>query len=322
MNIQFEKQPFSNQQFKNKEMIFFRKVLYPKQFSSPKKFTKHLLDIFYPLYQHNEGSTKVKEVAALYLRKAGDSYERLLLTSLLDGYNPYLKVVESVWMRHNPKDDTFINWRCFTHLNEVFSDDDYKYIQGKRVKGTKLMEYQFIAQKIVHRLWKSDYQPTMMTNSYFKAMGRAYSKYTERKFNARKLAHILKVLQKYEYFHVEMNSKGQRVIQIGKENPYYQLVGVPSISSTDSIQTTLSKQLRMKDDKIRMLETALSEQATAFAEQTAAKAELNELLKEQDYAIQDMNCNIEKLQDWNISLEKERDGLLQKEQEQRSGGSI
>lgn len=201
---------------KQQEKEFYNRIIYPEQFNgSAVKLTYHVYNVFYPMTGGSED--KIKKVVQNYLP---DTAEYII--------DKHLQAVASKY--DATKSGNVIRLDCFTCIQQELTDTDMYFEHSTIHRKVTLAEFKFILQRATARVYKAG-GSTPLVNNYFmgKGLKAEYCKYTGRAISTNKIAHIMQVLAKYNYLHVTYHSSGSRVVQLGSNNPFYVLRGIPEV---------------------------------------------------------------------------------------------
>jgi hypothetical protein len=227
---------------KSKKREFLDRLIYAKQFNDDSyKVAFHIVNTCYKLVNGNY--EKLYNIISRYLLDGEDV--QVYLSHVLDQYDPAFY-------------DMF-RYNCFTQIEEVLIPEDMYFVKSGKRRLVTLKEYKFLLQRITKHVFKSKGCKSVMVNNYFLRSGLKgdYKEKTTKSLCRNKLAHMLQVLQKKQYLHITYNSKNQRVVQIGPDNPFYLLSSVPDVEE-QQVSTHTDRVILELESNNKLLKSTMS----------------------------------------------------------------
>jgi len=258
------------------EEDFYDKLIYSKQFGDDNyKLVFHIVNV---CLQIEKTKKKLLKVISRYTNITQLTIENL--NKILDSYDI------------NQKDIFRLN--CFTQIEELLSPEDmyfYKSIKCDKKRLVTLNEYKFMLQRITKHVYRDKDRKVRMLNAYFLESGfeQTYKEKMTKSLDGNKLAHILKVLQKHNYLHITNNSKNERVVQIGPNNPFYMLKSVPDAEEQD-VDTANDRMISKLVSENEMMKSAVKtlrqELTDALEQKDRLEGELEESQNKNDLLVE------------------------------------
>ena len=257
---------------------FWDNIIYSEQFKDSYKTIFHIYNTCYLFVSGDKD--KLKRIVTRYNQDIKEDVVQ--------------KQFDKISKKHNPEHATAFRFDCFSHIDQLLTEEDYYFIQVSKHRFVTLKEFKFLLQRITKNIYKSDNCSSVLTNKYFLESGLQvdYEKYTGKAISSHKLAYILQVMQKYNYLHIRYNTKNQRVVQIGLENPYYLLHGVPDVEE-QAVATLTDRKFSHLVSENMMLQTVvelLREELAEANTQADTLGEQVESLQQENASMMNLLC--------------------------------
>lgn len=261
---------------------FAEKVIYKKQFKGDNyKLIYHIVNSFYKLLDGN------RQVLA-----------KILLKYVQDSNANIKKITTEVFSKYDRSQSQLVCYNCFSHIKDILTEEDLAFSHAGKKRFIQLNEIKFILYRITKHLVDTSGCRSILTNNYFLESGfrNTYKEKTMKSLSAHKLAQILQVLAKIQYLYITYNTKSQRVVQIGPNNPYYLLSCVPNLDEQE-----------MASNSGRKFDLLKSEKAALQSALTVIRKELDDANKKIEQLEQELNSYQSKYDDLvEMVLEKEK----------------
>ena len=225
----------------SRKIEFANRLIYTKQFNGDAyRAVFHIVNTFYPIM--NGDYNRLTNIVRNFITNKIKADQ--LLTMVLDKYAPNY--------------GSMFRYDCFTEIDQHLTDDEMYFMQSGKRRLVTLREYKFLLKRITKNVYNSDGCKSILTNSYFHGEGikEEYKKYAKKSFSSHKLTHILQIVQKHHYLHISYNSRNQRVVQIGPNNPFYLIDSVPDIEEQD-VATKTDRMIARLTSENKVLQTAV-----------------------------------------------------------------
>ena len=254
---------------------FYKKIIYPEQFKNDTyKLAFHVVN---SCYSGKENKDKKK-------------YLGITSTYSVSNRKVILDCISKILEKYDSSKENRFRYDCFTHIQDIIQPEDMYFIKSNNKRFVILKEYKFMLQRITKHIYRSENKKSVVVNNYFlkSDFKNTYKEKTTKSLCRNKLAHIFQVLQKYNYLHITYNSKNQRVIQIGQNNPFYMLKPVPDVeeqevyTQTDRIISKLTSDNEMLQSAVNTLRQELSD---ANSEKSQLEGNVKELQEKNELLI-------------------------------------
>ena len=281
---------------KQQRTEFYNRIVYPEQFNgSAVKLIYHIYNVFYPITNGDAGY--IKRVVQIYLP---DTAEQII--------DKHLQAVASKY--NDEKSSNIIRFDCFTCIQQDLTEQDMFFEHSNKHRKVTLAEFKFILRRATAKVYKSGGSATMVNNYFMKAGFKAeYFKYTGKALSPNKITHIMQVLQKYNYLHITYYDGRSRVVQLGFNNPFYVLHGIPEVDE-QQVTTKADRTIVHLAEQVKMLQSGLD---SLKEELEHANTEVEKLLDEKELLVNLMterDEEIEQLQGKLISRAVKRQNIL------------
>jgi hypothetical protein len=191
-------------------------------------------------------------------------------------YDEHSKIFERLCSKFDLDENYLIQERLFYVCMDRISSDHLKYYKGKstKVRYIQKNELVFVLKTVCSAIYNNLQKdiPTKLAYKYFlmdkegASFLKSFKKKIGRSIDSNKLAHIFKVLEKYELIHREPDDKGRSVFYVGKQNPLYILQAFKDIEESNDIELPidfkknieLTAQLKEAEEKIKFFEETIA----------------------------------------------------------------